>query len=185
MTRSLAGEIRDETASRLTTLARFFPVGQPSGPARVRKGFILPTLDEHIPAIQIYVASDAMSAEGDENAGEPTFNHSVRLVVSGLIRANDADGLDVALDEAGQDILSTLLSDPGWLALFEGISQIDRTIHLHNDDRTLLMAEVRTIFALSYRSEWPPTVAGSFGAVRIRNGDDPDDVVAEFDLPQS
>lgn len=171
-------EIRDATVQRLSRLSRY------GSPARIRKSFLLPTKDSEVPCALVYFAGSSMTAEGDANAGEPTFVHSLRLVVSSLIKANASEALDGELDEAASEILDTLLSDASWLRLFDGVPQIERSYQLAADEpKRLVMAEARTIFTIEFRTEWPPVVVDDFAAVTIRTDDGPDAVTAEFTLP--
>ncbi|MCX5496438.1 hypothetical protein OSH11_17155 [Kaistia dalseonensis] len=172
-------EIRDETARRLEALSRY------GSPARVRKSFILPTQDSEVPCALVYFGGVSMTTDGDANAGAPSFVHSVRLVVSCLVKANDPEELELELDDAANEVLETLLTDPSWLELIDSVPQIDRNYKLHDENKRLLMAEARMIFTINYSSDWEPRVPDRFATGRIRTGDTPGDINAELNLPQS
>lgn len=156
-------EIRDTTAARVGSILLFG--------GRVQRNSALPTKDSQVPCCLVYFGGDTMVAEGDANAGEPNFVHSLRLAVSGLVKADSAAFLDGALDDAMEAILSVLLHDGEWVGLSEAIERIDRTYEFHERDR-LLMAEARLVFTLSYRSDWPPVVTDLLESVAMRRDDE-------------
>lgn len=158
--------IRDDTARRLSGLARYFPEGRPAGPARIRRSFILPEQDDQLPCLQVYFAGNSMSPDGDANAGEPSFIHTARIAVAGILKADEVDDLDDQVAAALQEHLEILLRDVDWLDQFEAVEGVEQSFRVENSN--YLAAIALTVFTISFRTAWEPRVPGEFAGINLR-----------------
>ncbi len=166
---NFAREIRDAAIERLKLLGRYAPRGRPGTPARIRRTPVMPAQADEVPCLMVYLGNQTMTADGDANAGEPSFVNEVQLVIASILNADDADDLDDRMADAGTEVLETLLEDPDWLALSEGVPTVTQQSRF--DDSKYLAAIVMTTITVTYRTLWPPRVAGDFLAIRMRTPD--------------
>jgi hypothetical protein len=148
-------EIITKTAERLRTLLVPTPFKSVYG---VRT---YPTKDDMLPCATVALGRDRMDADGDDNAGEPSFKHRTTINVSALCSAESQFFLTGRLNAAKNAILAALLSDPEWLSLVEAVSSIDVSMVYPNESGTVF-AEARIALEVTFRTDWPPVVPDDF-----------------------
>lgn len=161
-----ARDIRDATIARLETLARYHPAGRPDLPPVIRRTPVMPPQVDDLPCLLCFCLGQTMSAEGDANAGAPSFEHELKLAIASVLPADDSDALDDLTSAAGAEILELLLEDPDWLALFEAVTRVEQEVAF--DQQNYLAAIVRTTITVTYRSDWPPRVPDTLALVSLR-----------------
>ncbi len=171
-------EIRDDTIARLRGLVRYAPRGRPGAPAQIRRTPVMPPQVDDLPCLLVYLTGQRMTPDGDANAGEPSFVHEAVLNISGVLAADDEDGLDDITSAAAAEILETLLGDPDWLGPFEAVTAVEQRVGF--DTQNYLAAIVLTSITVTYRTSWPPRVPDDFGAVSMRT---PDAAGADYPIP--
>lgn len=164
-----ARQVRDATIARLATLDRYRPRRRPDLPPNIRRTPVMPARQEDLPCLLCFRLAETLSAEGDANAGAPSFEHEMRLAIAAVLPADDTDALDDLTCEAGAEILALLLEDPSWLALIEAVTRVEQEIGF--DNQAYLAAIVRTTLTVTWRSEWPPRIEGDFDRLSMRTPD--------------
>lgn len=175
---NFAVEIRDAAIARLRPLGRYAPKGRPGTPALIFRSPALPTQSASVPCLCVFLGSQTMTADGEANHGEPSFLHEMQLNIWSVLTADGVDELDDRLAAAGQEILVTLLEDPGWLRLFEGVTSVTQQNRF--EPSQYFGAVVATTITVAYRTTWPPRVTDNFGSVSLRT---PDGRGADFSIP--
>jgi hypothetical protein len=77
-----------------------------------RRSKQLPIWQNHIPYLGVYIVSENMSPDGDDNAGEIRFIHRLRIGWQVLIENNDPVAAELTLDQAFWSIMNGLWRDP-------------------------------------------------------------------------
>lgn len=149
--------IHKAALSRLSTLTGF---------TTFRKSPMLHVDPKALPCLSVYLMRERMVAEGDANAGEPRFVHTVTLGISGACVASGANDQLDALDTAMSSVLTKLLTDPKFIALVEGVESIDRRNVFEKAAETPL-AEVQIEMVVSFRTDWPPVVEDDFKIMHV------------------
>lgn len=147
-----ATEIRDKAHEIVTALGLF------------ETARVVPTFQwqpEQAPAIGIYLRREQMTPDGDENAGEPTFLHSVIIGVSILTRADDPEQLVTVTDQPANAVIAELLTNTDFLALIEGVTSIDQS-PMYAPNASAYITENRIEFTVAFRTDWPPQVASEY-----------------------
>ena len=149
---------------------------------------------EDLPALGVYILREQWSADGDANAGEPSFVHDLSLGFSGAIALTDAVTQLTVLDGLMAAICSALLTNPNFIALSEGIASIDRRLVFSKEAETSL-AEIQIEMRVQYRSNWPPLTPDDFNTLHVKTGfpaggtqaerDAVQQAEAEYDIPQT
>ena len=138
--------IRDGTVSRIQAIPGFIKVY----PFRT-----LPTKDENLPAACVWHAGERTDPWGDDNVGAPSFNHALTLAVDIVTAAPSETSLDASVVPLVEAVRATLLTDPTWVNLSEGVRRCDVRYSYPKETDTFLA--VGTIeFEVTFRSTWEP-----------------------------
>ena len=141
---------------------------------------------ENIPYLGIYIIEEQMTPDGDLNAGDIRFIHSLRLGFSVLITNNDPDAAERKCDEAYWAIMNGLWRDayltnflntydPGISAgtpdnvRFEGVERASRKFVFGNVNATneLPIGELQYDVAVRYRANYPPIITDDLKHVHV------------------
>lgn len=119
-----------------------------------------------LPLLGVFLMRENMTADGDENAGEPHYIHRLTLGITGAISATAPEAQLIALELVMSQILEALLQDASlfnqeWI---DGIPSIDRRLNFTRIGETPL-AEVQVELVIKYGSRWEPTVTDDFEAI--------------------
>lgn len=149
--------IRDGTAARLALV---------SGLTHVFKARTMPGQDDQLPYASVWLAGERTSVWGDGNVGDPTFTHVLTLVIDVMTKAGDEATLDADIIGFVETIRATLLSDPSWVQLFEGIERCD-TRYAYPKDASDILVQGMIEFEVTFRSEWPPVLSQTLNKVGV------------------
>ena len=142
---------------------------------------------QQIPYLGIYLIDETMTPDGDLNAGEIRFVHTLRLGFSVIIKNNDPVASERKLDEAFWSIMTGLWTDPyimNWLdshnphtgygnpdnVLVEGIQRGTRK-HIWGTtslDNELPIAELQYDVSAVYRTYWPPVIVDDLERINVQ-----------------
>ncbi len=149
--------IRDGTADRLAAVP---------GLTGVYKARTTPGQDSQLPYAAVWHAGERTSPWGDGNVGEPTFEHNLRLVVDVMAKAGDEHSVDVDIITLVDAIRATLLTDPTWVHLFEGIERCD-TRYAYPTQANDIVVQAIIEFEVTFKSAWPPVVPNALKTVAV------------------
>jgi hypothetical protein len=155
----------------------------------------LPIQPEDIPLCGVYFLKEDMGPDGDANAGEPRFIHTVTTGFSVWIQNNDPEHIEDKLDRLFMSILQGLMTDytlyynDEWE--IEGFQRGSRTHHFGTvgSNNEMPIAELRFDLAFNFRTYWPPIVTAELRTIHVDI--EPDgmtdevlDIGVRYDLPQ-
>jgi hypothetical protein len=126
-----------------------------------------PMLDvdpKHLPSLSVFLMRDLATADGDANAGEPSFYHQCSIGVSALMLANDEDDMLVKVRAVPERVSAVLLTDPTFVAMIEGVASMDRKV-VYPRIGDASFAEVQIEYVFTYRTDYPPNVPDDFEGV--------------------
>ena len=154
----------------------------------------------HIPYAGVYFLDEVLTPDGDANAGEPRFFHTMRVGFSIIVQNNDPEAAEDKLDEAFWAIMNGLMCDPTLynndLFRIESYPRASRSHHFGAVDleNELPVAELRAELICTYRSNFPPLVEDPLITIHVETGfplggtvaerDATQQVTAQYDLPQ-
>ncbi len=150
-------EIRDGTAARLAVL---------SGLTEVYKARTTPGQDDQLPYACVWYVGERTQPNGDANVGAPSFLHTLTLVVDILAKAGDEASLDTEIVTLVETARATLMTDPTWIALFEGIEKID-TKYAYPKEATDIAVQAMIEIEVTFRSIWEPVVPNDLKTVAV------------------
>jgi hypothetical protein len=161
-----------------------------------RKSKMLQVQPQDLPYLGVYILDEQMTPDGDINAGEIRFTHTLRIGFSVIILNNDPVASEVKLDQAFWAIMQRLWPDQyimnlldtmayGHPALMsnpdnvrvEGISRGVRR-HVWGDTKLsneLPLAEMQYDVSCVYRTNWPPVITDNLNIIQVESefGDPP------------
>lgn len=162
-TQSYSLVIRDAIFATLVTLP-FFQGWKP------RRCKMLAVQPENLPYLGVYILDEDMRPDGDANAGDIRFAHSLRLGFSAVIANNDPVAAELKLDQSFWAIMNGIWRNDGLTNLLisgmedntriEGVARGTRrhiwgNAGLNNETAIGEMQYIATVF---YRSQFsPPT----------------------------
>jgi hypothetical protein len=169
----------------------------------VRKSRQLPTQTNQLPYLGCYIISEDMEPEGDFNAGEIDFIHTLKLGFTVALVNNDPEACEEKLDQAFWVIMNTLWRDPYLMNFIdtraypggvgnpdntriEGVSKGTRrhvfgTAQLNNETP---IGELRYEASVKYRAEYAPIITDDFLQLGLRTGVKAGETQAEMDQRQ-
>jgi len=147
----------DATASRLVTAGLY------SAGGGVKKSRYDPTRDKNLPLCLVYVRRDQVRADGSANHGEPKFVHATEIAIHLAETGNDGEEIEAALGVAVDLVCSSLLTDPVWLDLIEGVDGFDVNYGSAGEGAQR-MVEAAILLTVRYRTVWPPVVTDDFAS---------------------
>jgi len=152
-----------------------------------RKSKFFQIQPEHIPYLGIYIIGEEMVPDGDANAGNIGFIHTLRLGFSVVIQNNDPEFSELKLDEAFWTIMNGLWTDqyicnmldtqsyghPGIdnpdNVRFEGIPRASRR-HLYGNNSSTNetpFCELQYDVSVTYRTDFVPVIIDDLEHIHI------------------
>ena len=128
----------------------------------------IPTLQaDQVPQLGVFLLQEQYSPQGDYKTGPPRFNVDATYGFSVVDLASAPSVLDGALDALIDQIQTTLLTDPTFVDLFEGVSSMKRTYEWFKDGETYY-AEARLQMNIGYAAEFLPATPNALQQVAVR-----------------
>ena len=125
-----------------------------------------PIKDDQMPYAAVWTAKDSTIPNGDGNVGEPSFFHTLTLVVDMVAAGKNDDALDATITAMGEGVRDTLLTDASFKLLFEGIERA--SLHYAYPKETDFIVAIATLeIEVTFRSEWPPVEENDFTRVAV------------------
>lgn len=149
--------IRDATFDRIATVPGF---------KNVFKANSSPNQDAQMPYACIWYSGERTEPNGDANAGVPAFKHTLTLTVDVVVRNVSDPAMDAEIVALVETTRATLLTDPDWVAMVEGIERIDTRYTYPSTAQDIVVLAVIEL-EVTYRSEWPPTLAHDLDVVTV------------------
>ena len=150
-------EIRDGTALRLAVLP---------GLTNVYKARTTPGQDDQLPYACVWYAGERTQPNGDANTGTPSFLHTLTLVVDVMTKAGDDATLDTEIVGLVETARATLMTDPTWISLFEGIEKID-TRYSYPKEASDVVVQAIIEIEVTFRSRWEPVILHDLKTVAV------------------
>lgn len=162
-TQSYSLVIRDSIFAVLATLPFFASY-------KKRRCKMLKVQAQDIPYLGVYIVDEDMRPDGDANAGDIRFAHTLRLGFSAIIESNDPVQAEITLDQAFWAIMNGIWRNDGLTNLlhsqmpdntrFEGVPRGTRkhvwgAAGLNNE---LPIGEMQYTASLYYRSQFSPPI---------------------------
>lgn len=166
----------------------------------VRKSRALQVQMQLLPYLGAYIVDEQMAPDGDANAGEIRFIHTLRIGFSVIIVNNDPEVCEAKLDQAFWSIMNTLWRDeylmnfvdtrayPGGVGNPDNtrIESVSRGARRHVYGATGLnnetpIGEMQYEASVVYRSNFPPIITDDLLQVRVRTGVEVGDTQEEMD----
>jgi hypothetical protein len=133
-----------------------------------RRSKQLPMQEPLLPYLGVYIISEEMPPDGDVNAGDIRFTHTLRVGFQVIIQNNDPVESELELDAAFWAIMNGLWTDDGLTNLIEsGMPDNTRIEGIERGSRRHVwgvigkgetpIGELEYVVALRYRTEWYPT----------------------------
>jgi hypothetical protein len=153
-----------------------------------RKTRFFPIQKEDLPLVSVTKISGSHAPDGQGNAADIRFNHTVRIGFQVVIVNNDPEEAERELDRAHMAIMDGLWRDqyltnmidsyqPGTVpnidnVRFESIPRGDDLISFGNagQNNETPIAELRYEVSIFYRAEYGPTIEDDLEEVRITTG---------------
>jgi hypothetical protein len=162
--------IRDAAYDRLSGLSTAgIPLFKYTGFVPVEK-----EPDDQLPSLLVIALSETFTPEGDANAGEPAFINELTLALAMAASGNSREKDDARLTLRTTAVLTTLLRDPTFLAMFEGVTRITAKRDFDTDGERFF-ARARVDLTIQYRTDFPPIVIDDFLAVEVEGRPVPGD----------
>lgn len=172
-----ATRIRDAIFARLETLKA------DSDFTTVRIMPVAMLQPEHLPALTVSLLSERMSAQGDDNAGEPRFDSDVTIGVSVVRGQATPPDLDALTDEDVDVIEQLLLRDPTFVRFgedtsfasddprrdpfFEAVTGVTRRRSYPQSGETYFV-EVRLEMTFRVTVDFPPLLPDDFRTIALK-----------------
>lgn len=143
--------------------------------------------DDQLPSLLVIASNEQMQADGDAVDGPPRFINSLTLNMLVSLSGNDRDRCDTRLSTRMTAVMSTLLCDPTFVVLFEGVESASATRQFDKDGERFF-ARAHIVLVLQYRTQFDPVIPDDFKQVGIyiRSPHDPrgvNDLYEEIDIP--
>jgi len=148
----------------------------------MRKTKMLQVQHQLIPYLGVYLIDETMTPDGDFNAGDIRFCHTVRVGFSALIAQNDEASARASLDAIFWHIMIRLWRDADLTNMItssmpdnvrmEGITRGTRR-HVYGDaglNNETPVAELQYDVSVFYRSEWFPTITDDLLEIDVKTG---------------
>ena len=161
-----------------------------------RKSRMLRVMPELLPYLGVYIMDETMPPDGDANAGDVRFSHTLRVGFSAMIANNDQVLAETRIDAAFWRIMHVLWPDPGIMnvllsslpdsVFIESISRGSRrhvfgSAGLNNETP---IAELQYDVSVFYRSDWPPVITDDLDMIDVVTALKPGDPQADIDNRQ-
>lgn len=180
-TQSCAYDVRDTFFDAVSTDAFFAGY-------TARRNRMLSVQPDSLPYLGVYLVDEAMTPDGDANAGCIRFSHTARIGFSVIVQNNDQDLAAKTADEAFLRIMTVLYTSPSIMNVLHnnnaehvGIESITagRRRHIYgaaglNNETPFL--ELQYEASAFFRTEWYPDPSDTLDEIDVttRISDDPD-----------
>ena len=148
--------IRDGTWQRVQTIQAFA--------GNVFRARLMPTKDMLLPYAMVHLVGERTEPWGDANTAEPSLDHTLTLGVEIVMASPAANAAGNAATAPDADIVAlvetvkaTLMTDPTWVNLFEGLERAN-VRYAYPTESTELQVSALIEFDLTFRSSWEPYV---------------------------
>jgi hypothetical protein len=140
---------------------------------------------EHLPFLGVYIVDENMVPDGDADAGEPRFIHTLRIGFSVLIANNDPDTADATVDAAWWRIMNRLWTDAHimnvWFSTNPDNTRIEGLVrgtrrHVYGTNalnQQTPVAELRYEISCTFRTNWPPVITDDLLEIDMTVGSPP------------
>jgi hypothetical protein len=145
---------------------------------KARRSKQLPIQEPILPYLGVYIISEDMPPDGDDNAGEIRFIHLLRVGWQVIIENNDPVATELKLDKAFWAIMSLWTdakltnmwrSDMVDNTLIEGVTRGSRRHAFGNIGSTQQpIAELEYIATVKYRTSWPALVTDTLDEINVQ-----------------
>lgn len=130
-----------------------------------------------LPYLGVYIVDEVMQPDGDANAGEVRFTHTLRVGFSVIVANNDQNAAEREIDAAFWRIMNRIWTDPYVMNLLDTYNPVDQSV---NPDNTRIesitrgvrkhlfggtsannetpIAELQYDVSCFYRTNWPPVI---------------------------
>jgi hypothetical protein len=136
-----------------------------------------------LPILGVYILRERRLQDGHANHTEPHFKHTLTLGFSGGVHVEtDKQDMLPALEEMMSELDDVLLSNPHFVNLTEGVTEMDRVAQFAKVGETTLY-EIRVEMAMEFSSRFPPVVLDDLKTVKVTT-QFPDEEHVESGTPQ-
>jgi hypothetical protein len=161
-----------------------------------RKNKMLRVQSELLPYLGVYIIDETMLPDGDANAGDVRFSHTLRVGFSVMIANNDQVIGEQMVDAAfwrvmnvlwpDQHIMNVLVSSLPDNTIIESITRGSRrhvfgATGLNNETPLVEMQYDVSVF---YRTDWPPIITDDLDEIDVITGVKSGDTQTEMDQRQ-
>ncbi len=161
-----------------------------------RKTKMLAVQSQLLPYLGVYVIDETMLPDGDANAGDVRFSHTLRIGFSAMVANNDQVVAEQSADAAiwrvmntiwpDQQIMNVLVSSLPDNTIIESITRGARrpvygATNLANETPIVEMQYDVSVF---YRTMWPPIITDDLDMIDVVTGVKPGDTQAAMDNRQ-
>jgi hypothetical protein len=120
-----------------------------------------------LPILGVYILRERRLQDGHANHTEPHFKHTLTLGFSGGCAVEtDKQSLLPALEEMMSELDDALLTNPKFVNLTEGVTEMDRIAQFAKVGETTLY-EIRVEMAMEFSSRFPPVIVDDFKSVKV------------------
>jgi hypothetical protein len=171
-----------------------------------RKTKMVPVQPDQLPYLGVYIIDEVMTPDGDGNAGEVGFIHTLRIGFSVMIAINDQNAAEQQIDAAFWRIMNRLWTDQYVMNLLNTYNPTDGS---QNPDNTRIesivrgvrrhvfgaqqlnnstpLAELQYDVSCVYRTYWPPNVTDDLLEIdqTTRIKDDAIDIITKYTFEPS
>ena len=149
---------------------------------------------EHLPYLGVYIVEEVMGPDGDANAGEPRFTHTMKIGFSIMVANNDMDEAERLIDAAWWRIMNRLWTDAGIINVYYSTNPDNTLIEgLVRGTRRQVFgatalnqqtpyAELRYEVSCTFRTQWPPIINDELMRISLTTGFRPGDTEEEMAL---
>jgi lipoprotein NlpI len=151
-----------------------------------RKTKMVPIMPEQVPFLGVYIIDETMTPDGDGNAGEVAFIHTLRIGFSVIVANNDQDAAEREIDTSFWRIMNRLWTDAHVMNVMNTynpddgsmngdntrIESISRGVRRHQFGTNQLnnqtpLAELQYDVSCVYRTYWPPVVYDDLNEIDV------------------
>jgi len=170
-----------------------------------RKTKMVPVQPDQVPYLGVYIIDEVMTPDGDGNAGEPAFIHTLRIGFSVMVAMSDQNAAELEIDAAFWRIMNRLWTDQYVMNLLDTtspdgsmnpdntrIESISRGVRRHVFGSSQLnnstpLAELQYDVSCIYRTYWPPNVTDDLLEIDVttRVKENAIDIISKYTFPPS
>jgi len=120
-----------------------------------------------LPILGVYLLRERRLQDGHANHTEPHFKHTMTLGFSGGVHVEtDRQTYLPPIEEWMSELDDVLLTDPRFVNLTEGVTEMDRVAQFAKVGETTLY-EIRVEMAMEFSSRFPPIIVDDFKSVKV------------------